>query len=134
MQRKQTYAVSNALNVAENEAPVGKPIGWDQARPYTDIPKVSLFYFLRHLMPGGKYHKMQYPDIMLDMRRQHGPLFRLPALGQDDILVTNDPHHFEQVLRVEGPWPERPGNNVLHHFRTVTRKEFYKGTAGMLST
>ncbi|TDG49576.1 hypothetical protein AWZ03_004067 [Drosophila navojoa] len=133
-QRQQTYAVTKALNVAENETNIGKPIGWDQARPYNEIPKVSLFYFMRHLMPGGKYYKMQFPDIMLDMRRQYGPLFRLPNLGSYEFLVSNDPLHFEQVLRAEGPWPERPGNNILHYFRTVTRKEFYKGTPGILST
>ncbi|EDV93818.1 GH18081 [Drosophila grimshawi] len=85
-------------------------------------------------MPGGKYSKMGPADIMLDLRNEHGPLFILPGLGRKDFLVSHDPHHFEQVLRAEGPWPERPGNHVLHHHRTVLRDDFFKGTVGILSS
>ncbi|XP_064549419.1 cytochrome P450 CYP12A2-like isoform X1 [Drosophila montana] len=132
--RLQTSAASSAINASKNESSIARHAGWDQARPYSEIPKVSLLHFMYNLRPGGKYNKMQSPNIILDLRRQHGPLFRLPVFGRKEFLVSNDPHHFEQVLRAEGPWPERPGNEILHYHRTEARKEFYKGVTGILST
>nr|ADF87562.1 cytochrome P450 CYP12A6 [Drosophila wassermani] len=133
-QRLQTTAAPSTLDVSEKDLSTSKPVGWDQARPYNEIPKVSLFNFILKLMPGGKYHKMQFPDILLDMRRQHGPLFRLPNLGTKENLVLNDPHHFEQVFRTEGPWPERPGMQILQYYRKEARKDFYKGTQGIVGS
>lgn len=86
-------------------------------------------------MPGGKYYKKEFPETLLNMIEENGPLVRLPsAFGKQELLVSHDPNHFEIVLRNEGPWPERFGSAVLHHHRNEYRKDFYNGTEGIVAT
>jgi len=130
---KQTRAANTALNASEIETE--KPSEWEQARPYKQIHKVGTAQFVCHMLPGGRYYKMEFPDIMLDLRKRNGPLYRMAGVvGKSEILVSNDPAHFERVFRAEGPWPERNGNEILDYHRNQLRKDFYQGIEGVIST
>ncbi|XP_023033142.1 cytochrome P450 CYP12A2 [Drosophila willistoni] len=108
---------------------------WENARPYDEIPKVGALDLVRQLLPGGKYAQMQFPDVLLELRTQMGPLFRLPAmLGRPEFVVSHDPNHFERVYRVEGVWPERPGNDIIKYHRSVLQKDLFQGIDGLLAT
>ncbi|XP_034487482.1 probable cytochrome P450 12a5, mitochondrial [Drosophila innubila] len=132
-QRIQTRAACAAFNGSQIE--IANTSEWDQARPYNHIPKLGTAQFLFHMLPGGRYHKMEFPEIMLDLHRRHGSLYRLPGImGKAEFLVSNDPAHFERVYRVEGPWPERQGKSILDYHRSHIRKDFYQGIEGILST
>jgi len=67
-------------SISEIEASKKKSTEWEQARPYNHIPKVGLMNFVGHMLPGGRYHKMEFPDIMLDLRIRNGPLYRLAGV------------------------------------------------------
>ncbi|KAM8703833.1 hypothetical protein ACLKA7_008460 [Drosophila subpalustris] len=111
-QRLQTRAASAALNASEIETE--KSSEWDLGRPYNQIPKVGTAQFAFHMLPGGRYHRKEFPEIMSDLHQRHGSLYRLPGiLGKAEFLVSNDPTHFERVYRVEGPWPERQGKSIM---------------------
>lgn len=91
--------------------------------------------FVFHMLPGGRYHRKEFPEIMSDLHRRHGPLYRLPGiLGKAEFLVSNDPTHFERVYRVEGPWPERQGKSIMDYHRSQLRKDFFQGIEGIIST
>ncbi|KAH8388251.1 hypothetical protein KR093_001907, partial [Drosophila rubida] len=108
---------------------------WDQARPYKQIPKVGLLNFVCYMLPGGRYAKMEFPDMMLDLHRRHGPLYRLPGvMGKAEYLVCSDPAHFERVHRAEGSCPERQAKSVLDYHRNKHQADFYQGIEGLVST
>lgn len=132
MQRQQTNV---AVNLAETDRSTENSGEWEQARPYSQIPKIPVTTFLRNYLPGGKYYKLEFPDALLNMIEEHGPLFRMPSVfGKPELLVTHDPKHFETVLRNEGIWPERFGGDVLNHHRHEYRKDFYNGIEGIVAT
>ncbi|XP_062123392.1 LOW QUALITY PROTEIN: uncharacterized protein LOC133836820 [Drosophila sulfurigaster albostrigata] len=104
-------------------------------RPYNTIPKVSKAQFLLYMLPGGRYYKKEFPYVMLDLHKRLGTLYRVPGiLGKEEYLLTNDPGHFEQVIRAEGPWPERQGKSIMDFHRSQYRKDFYQGVEGIIST
>ncbi|KAH8310603.1 hypothetical protein KR044_002098, partial [Drosophila immigrans] len=124
-----------SVNVAVTEAAGSKRVEWDEARPYTDIPKVSLAYFVGNMLPGGKFHNKEFNDVMADLHKRKGDIYRLPGImGKTEMLVSHDPNHFERVFRAEGPWPERQGSAILDYHRNKYRKEFYQGVEGVIAT
>ncbi|KAH8417845.1 hypothetical protein KR222_007037, partial [Zaprionus bogoriensis] len=124
-----------ALNATDTERIAEKPAHWEEARPYEQMPRVSLTSFIGGFLPGGKYHKKDVVNVLLELCSEKGDLFRLPAgLGKPEMVVSHDPEHFETVLRNEGPWPERFGSALLHHHRNEYRKDFYDGTEGIVAT
>ncbi|KAH8310566.1 hypothetical protein KR044_001967, partial [Drosophila immigrans] len=112
-----------------------KSAEWEEALPYKQIPKVNLFSFVCYMLPGGRYAKMEFPDMMLDLHRRHGPLYRLPGvMGKAEYLVCSDPAHFERVYRAESPCPQRQAKSVLDYHRNKHQADFYQGVEGLIST
>ncbi|KAH8414281.1 hypothetical protein KR215_002047, partial [Drosophila sulfurigaster] len=112
-----------------------KPTEWVQSRPFKQIPKVGLLNFVCYMLPGGRYAKMEFPDMMLDLHRRHGPLYRLPGImGKAEYLVCSDPAHFERVYRAEGSSPERQAKSILDYHRNKHQANFYQGVEGLVST
>lgn len=132
IQRQQTNAT---VYVTETNSSTEDASEWENARPYSNIPKISLPTYLRNYLPGGKYYKKEFPETLLNIIEEHGPLVRLPSVfGKPELLVSHDPSHFEKVFRHEGPWPERFGSEIVNHHRSEYRKDFYDGTEGIIAT
>ncbi|KAH8373624.1 hypothetical protein KR093_001906, partial [Drosophila rubida] len=133
IQRQQTSAAT--VSVSEAEQTGSKKVEWDTARPYKDIPKVSLAYFVGNMLPGGKFHKKEFEYIISDLQKRKGNIYRLPGImGKSEMLVSHDANHFERIFRAEGPWPERQGSAVLDYHRNKYRKDFYQGVEGIIAT
>lgn len=90
---------------------------------------------LKKFLPGGRYANLDATKLMLAMKEDFGDITLLKGmLGKKSFVVTYNPQDFEQVLRNEGIWPIRPGLEVLAHYRSVVRRDYYQGTEGLLST
>lgn len=90
---------------------------------------------LKKFLPGGRYANLDATKLMLAMKEDFGDITLLKGmLGKKSFVVTHNPQDFEQVLRNEGIWPIRPGLEVLAHYRSVVRRDYYQGTEGLLST
>ncbi|XP_059224404.1 cytochrome P450 CYP12A2 isoform X2 [Stomoxys calcitrans] len=90
---------------------------------------------LKKFMPGGRYANLDATKLMFAMKEDLGSITLLKGmLGKKSFVVTHNPQDFEMVLRNEGVWPIRPGLEVLAHYRSVVKKDFYQGTEGLLST
>lgn len=108
---------------------------WAQAKPFKQIPFEGRLALLRKFLPGGKYAKMDATQLMLALKEDLGDITLLKGmLGKKDFVCTHNPQDFEKVLRNEGIWPERPGLEVLHYYRSVIKKNYYQGIEGLLST
>lgn len=109
---------------------------WKAAKPYEDIPVMSMWDVLRNfVLPGGKYKNLDTTEMMNMFYKDLGNIGKIKGtFGQQDFVMTHDPKDFERVLRSEGIWPNRPGNDGLHYHRSVHRKEFFQGVEGLLST
>lgn len=108
---------------------------WQISKPYSDIPSMSSFMLIRNFLPGGKYYKYDSTQFLVALKEDLGSICKLPgAFGQTDMIITHNVQDFETLLRNEGVWPKRPGMEALNYHRSVYRKDFFKGTEGLLAT
>lgn len=108
---------------------------WEKAKPFTEMPTVTAFKFIRNVLPGGKYAKLDSSQIMLALKDEIGDTFRLKgAFGKPDFIITHNALLFEKVLRNEGVWPMRPGLEYLTYHRKVLRPDVFQGFEGLLGS
>uniref|UniRef100_A0A1A9V037 Cytochrome P450 n=1 Tax=Glossina austeni TaxID=7395 RepID=A0A1A9V037_GLOAU len=107
---------------------------WEEAKPFEELPGDTKLRFLRKVLPGGKYYKLDAIQMLTAYKEEWGDIAILKGfLGKSDIIITHNPEDFEEVLRNEGAWPIRPGMETLDYYRSVWRKDFYQGVEGLLS-
>ncbi|XP_037921750.1 probable cytochrome P450 12d1 proximal, mitochondrial isoform X5 [Hermetia illucens] len=99
---------------------------------FSKIPGPSKFVFLRSLMPGGKYYKMEFVDMIKRQREDYGDLFRFPGLfGGPEILFSFDPNDFETIFRTEGYWPDRIVLQTMIYYRSKVRPDIFGKYSGL---
>nr|ARO50443.1 cytochrome P450 [Chironomus tentans] len=102
------------------------------ARPFSEIPKISFLKVARGNLPGGKYYKKSMREIQQLFYEEYGSIMTIPPmLGRPQFVITYNPEDFETVFRVEGNWPVRFGIESLSYYRTTKRPEIY-GDLGSL--
>ncbi|KAI8115282.1 Cytochrome P450 CYP12A2 [Lucilia cuprina] len=108
---------------------------WQNAKPFHEIPTISIFSMFKNFLPGGKYANLDTTQMMEALRKDLGNVAYLPGfLGRKGIVITHNVDDFEVVLRNEGIWPYRPGSETLHYHRHVHRADFFQGVEGLIST
>ncbi|XP_005177073.1 cytochrome P450 CYP12A2-like [Musca domestica] len=137
---KQTAIIKQQLRLLSSKSPNEDTSydfqkEWAQAKPFEAIPSESRLSMLMKFLPGGKYAKLDATQLMLALKKDLGDISLLRGmLGKKSFVVTHNPQDFEMVLRNEGICPVRPGMEVLAHYRSVVKKDFYQGNEGLLST
>lgn len=106
------------------------------SKPYNEIPGPSLFNLMREsALPGGKYYKLTYNEMMNKFRGQYGPIVKIPgAFGKNDVVMIYLPDDVEKVNRAEGKWPIRRSLGSVHYFRTNYRQDIFKDSLGLITT
>lgn len=108
---------------------------WQQARPFDELPRDGVFKFVRQLLPGGRYYKLESAQFLRAMQKDYGDIYIIPGMfGRPDALYTHNPADFERVFRNEGVWPIRPNLLTLRYHRNKLRADFYEGVEGILAT
>lgn len=108
---------------------------WSQAEPFKSVPGPSKFQMFRGFMKGGEFNGLPFDEFLKICRQRYGNIFNLPGLfGQNSKLFTFNLDDYEKVFRTEGPYPTRPGNQLVTFYR-LSRKddlygEEYLGVAG----
>lgn|SRR5690349_4862915 len=99
---------------------------FSKARPFKEIPGISLFQLIRRFAPGGMYHSMTIFDMQLSMRKEFGDFFKMPGMfGRAAMLTTFTPDDVEFVHRNEGAYPFRRGLESMAYFRKNIRSDVY---------
>ncbi|KAM7344954.1 cytochrome P450 CYP12A2-like [Cochliomyia hominivorax] len=130
---KTNFATTAATNSSSEETNFQKE--WTQAKPFEQIPYEGRLSLLIKFLPGGKYAKMDAFQLMTALKEDLGDINLLKGmLSKKSFVCTHNPEDFEKVFRNEGIWPDRPGMEVLQHYRSVLKKDFYQGIEGLLST
>ncbi|XP_075148685.1 cytochrome P450 CYP12A2-like [Haematobia irritans] len=107
---------------------------WKYARPFEEIPSLSSWSYMRNILPGGKYRKLEASELLLAIRRDIGPIVSVKSfMGRPPGVITHNPNDFEKVFRNEGIWPVRPGGDASQYHRSVHRADFFQGVEGLVS-
>ncbi|XP_037815904.1 cytochrome P450 CYP12A2-like [Lucilia sericata] len=121
-------ALKNDVNSEANKE-------WQNAKPFHEMPTMSIFSMIKNFLPGGKYANLDTNKMMEALHKDLGNVAYLPGfLGRKGIVITHNLDDFEVVLRNEGIWPDRPGSETLHYHRHVHRADFFQGVEGLIST
>ncbi|XP_068083402.1 probable cytochrome P450 49a1 isoform X2 [Anabrus simplex] len=110
-----------------------------QVRPYEEIPGPKPLPLIgnawRFLPFVGKYDGLDFVEMTKKLNAEYGNIFKIPKLlGRDDMVFIFDPQDFETVFRNEGPWPIRQLLPSVKEYRSVLRKDFYKGIGGLATS
>ncbi|KAG5671495.1 hypothetical protein PVAND_001689 [Polypedilum vanderplanki] len=97
-----------------------------EAKPFSQIPKISALKLVMGNLPGGKYYKKSIKDIQDMFYKEYGCIVKMPGLfGQPEMIFTFNADDFEKAFRAEGIWPVRFGIETLKHYRETMRPEIY---------
>ncbi|XP_060660706.1 probable cytochrome P450 12c1, mitochondrial [Drosophila nasuta] len=107
---------------------------WQTAKSYNDLPGPSRWRMFRGFLKGGEFTNLDMRELMFLLRNQYGDTFLLPGVfGMPDNVVTFNVENFEKTYRTEGQWPERPGADVVVHYRNNRPDGFFKDCIGLFS-
>jgi hypothetical protein len=68
------------------------------------------------------------------IKKDYGNIVRFSGLEpRRDMVMVYTAEDIETVFRHEGIWPERPSLRCMNHYRTIHRKDFFKGVGGILN-
>ncbi|XP_061400654.1 probable cytochrome P450 12c1, mitochondrial [Musca vetustissima] len=96
---------------------------WQQASPLNSIPGPTKYELLRDFMPGGDFHKKSFDSVLRQCRQRYGDLYLMPGMfGKKQNLITFNLNDHEKIFRTEGPFPVRPGNEIIFDYR-LQRKD-----------
>ncbi|XP_073823702.1 cytochrome P450 CYP12A2-like [Musca autumnalis] len=133
-QLRLLYSTSSIKTVNEYNS-YDLQMEWTQAKPFELLPHENRLSMLMKFLPGGKYATLDAAKLFLEMKQDFGDIHLLLGLfGKKSFVLTHNPKDFEMVLRNEGIWPRRPGLEILGHYRSVVRKDFYHNTKGLLAS
>ena len=77
-------------------------------------------------MKGGEFHDLSFVDVLNLYRQRYGDIFYMPGLfGQNSNLITFNLHDHQKIFRTEGPYPVRPGNELMTYYRLLRKDDFY---------
>lgn len=131
---KCTAATDTAINTTVDKA-TDAISEWQQARPFSEVPRDGVLKFARQLLPGGRYYNLDSAQLVKAMQKDYGNIYIMPGMfGRPDALYTHSPLDFERVFRNEGAWPMRPNSVTLRYHRNKLRADFYENVEGILAT
>ncbi|KAF4526692.1 hypothetical protein B566_EDAN010122 [Ephemera danica] len=127
--KRQLMMVAHASSVAA-------PMQQTTPRPYTDIPGPKPLPLIgnawRFLPFIGTFNTSDMMAWCTDLRTMYGDIVRLSGLpGRKDMVFVYNPDDIENVLRNEGPWPERIVLDSMQYYRSHVRADFFKGNQGL---
>ncbi|XP_061396029.1 probable cytochrome P450 12c1, mitochondrial [Musca vetustissima] len=130
---------STAVNVKPSAIPLDNSYTstlaeeWQEAKPFSSIPGPSKFQMIRGFMRGGDFHDMPFTEFMQECRRRYGDIYLLPGMfGQNTNLITFNLNDYEKIFRTEGPYPSRPGNEIVFEYRLARKDGLYdEGNLGV---
>lgn len=97
------------------------------AIPFNEIPGLSKFELIRRFLPGGKFHKMSFIDILQLSRDEFGDFHKWPGVfGQNSMVMTYNADDIEFIHRNEGTYPYRRGLETMKYFRENIRSDVYE--------
>ena len=112
-----------------------KSIKFEDAKPFSQVPTLSPFQLGRSFLPGGRFYKASFTDLVSLMNKEFGQIFLMPGIfGKDPILLIFDPVDFETLLRTEGIWPNRKNSETLEHYRLKVRPDIYGEFGGLFNS
>ena len=86
-------------------------------------------------MWGGRYYKKDFSQTLSLMNEEYGSIYRWPGMfGRPPMVITHNPLDFENVLRNEGIWPNRPGSETMVHHRNKHRVDYFQGVEGLITS
>uniref|UniRef100_A0A1I8PM56 Cytochrome P450 n=1 Tax=Stomoxys calcitrans TaxID=35570 RepID=A0A1I8PM56_STOCA len=104
---------------------------WNRAKPFYTVPGPTRLQMLRGFMKGGDFYNKNFDKVMLMCRERFGDIYLMPGMfGQNTNLITFNPEDFEKIFRTVGPYPERPGSEVITDYRKGRKDDLYKGNLG----
>uniref|UniRef100_T1PCC0 Cytochrome P450 n=1 Tax=Musca domestica TaxID=7370 RepID=T1PCC0_MUSDO len=106
---------------------------WQAAKPFKSIPGPTKFQMVRGFMKGGDFHGMPFDTFIKLCRQRYGDIYLLPGMfGQSTNLITFNLEDYEKIFRTEGPYPVRPGNEVIFEYRLARKDGLYdEGNLGV---
>ncbi|KAK7793316.1 hypothetical protein R5R35_011524 [Gryllus longicercus] len=109
------------------------------AKPYHEIPGPKAFPVVgntwRFIKGMGNYASLDFVQLQKQLREEYGDIVRLSGMhGRCDQVFLFNPESVEKVLRNDGRFPYRDGPGSMHYYRTVLRKDRFKGVAGTITT
>ncbi|KAM7356572.1 cytochrome P450 12c1 [Cochliomyia hominivorax] len=108
---------------------------WSQAKTFDQVPGPTKFQMFRGFIKGGEFNKLAFVDVLRLLRKRFGDIFYMPGLfGLSSNLITYNLADHEKVFRTEGPYPTRPGSELVTYYRLSRKDKFYEeeylGVAG----
>ncbi|KNC23996.1 putative cytochrome P450 12c1, mitochondrial [Lucilia cuprina] len=99
---------------------------WSQAKPFKTLPGPTKFQMFRGFMKGGEFHSLAFVDVLKLLRKRYGDIYYMPGLfGLNSNLITFKLEDHEKIFRTEGPYPIRPGNELVNYYRLSRKDNFY---------
>jgi hypothetical protein len=82
----------------------------------------------------GKYDFSDITKAHTAIKKDYGDIVRFSGMEpRRDMVMVYTAEDIETIFRHEGIWPERPSLRSMNYYRTVARKEFFKGVGGILN-
>lgn len=108
--------------------------GWNEAKPFTDIPGPTTFQFIRWFLPGGSLYNASGIQVQQHLNTLYGPLARVPGLfGKPNVVYVFDPEHNKTIFRTEGAWPLRRNIETFDYYRKRLRPDVFLDMGGLVS-
>ncbi|XP_073839138.1 probable cytochrome P450 12c1, mitochondrial [Musca autumnalis] len=106
---------------------------WQQAKPFKSIPGPTKLQVLRGFMKGGDFHGIPFDTFINLCRQRYGDIYLLPGMfGQNTNVITFNLNDYEKIFRTEGPYPVRPGNEIIFEYRLARKDDLYdEGNLGV---
>ncbi|GLH07260.1 probable cytochrome P450 301a1, mitochondrial, partial [Gryllus bimaculatus] len=135
LRARSTAAAANAPPVDD----VTSAHALSAAKPYHEIPGPKALPLVgntwRFIKGMGNYATLDFVQLQKQMREEYGDIVRLSGIhGRCDQVFLFNPESVEKVLRNDGRFPYRDGPGSMHYYRTVLRKDRFKGVAGTMTT
>lgn len=108
---------------------------WSMAKPFKEIPGPTKFQMFRGFMKAGEFYKLPFVDVLNRLRQRYGDIYYMPGLfGLNSNLISFNLEDHKKIFRTEGPYPIRPGNELVNYYRLSRKDNFYEkeylGVAG----
>ncbi|CAO1351187.1 unnamed protein product [Diamesa serratosioi] len=126
---------------------------WANAKPFSEVPRISTYQIIRRFLPGGKYYKKPLVDMHKLMKAEFGSLVIFPGMfGRPQMAMSYNVEDAEKVFlnqqltgiitltfqfkvfRNEGPQPNRRALETLVHYRKKVRPDIYGEVGGLFSS
>lgn len=68
------------------------------AKPFSEVPKVSAWRMIKSVLPGGRYYKKPMSEVIRLMYEDYGVIFKIPPMfGKPSFVITYSAENFEKV-------------------------------------